>query len=220
MKLNKSWFVLSSKRNKLKGFDDAYVRFTAELAEKFIKAFSKKGDTIFDPFAGFGTTLISAQKLGRVGIGIEYEEKKVRWVEPQLSAPSKIIHGSSLEIGKMKLPKIDMVFGSPPYMRNFDKVNPLSNYTETGQYQQYLKRMGKIYSQIKKITKKNAPIIIEIENTFDKKHPMTPLAWDVAKEVSKYLYFEREFIQCYKEGNINKPGSNNNHSYLLLFRNR
>ena len=116
----------------------------------------------------------------------------------------------------MKLPKIDMVFGSPPYMRYFDKENPLSNYTKQGQYQEYLKGMGKIYAQIKKATKKNAPIIIEIENTFDKKHPMTPLAWDVAKEVSKYLYFEREIIQCYEECNINNSWSHNNYSYCLL----
>lgn len=102
MKLNKSWFVISSKKDKLKGFDDAHVRFNPVLPEKFIKAFSKKGDKIFDPFAGFGTTLLSAQKLGRIGIGIEYDDKKVQWLKPQLITPNNIIHGSSLEISKMK----------------------------------------------------------------------------------------------------------------------
>lgn len=142
------------------------------------------------------------------------------WLKPQLPKPHQIIHGSSLNINKLRLPKIDMVFGSPPYMRYFDKESPLSNYTKRGGYTEYLQGMGKIYSQIAKIAKKNAPIIIEIENTFDKKHPATPLAWDVGKEVSKHLHFERDFIQVYEYSEIDNPWSNNNHSYCLLFRNR
>lgn len=220
MPINKSWFVISSKKAELKGFTDAHVRFSPALAEKFISSYTKNGDKIFDPFSGFGTTLLAAKKLDRIGIGVEYDEKKVEWLKPQLPPPHRIIHGSSLNLKNLKIPKIDMVFGSPPYMRNFDKQSPLSNYTKRGGYEQYLKGMGRIYSQIKTITKKNAPIFIEIETTFDKNHPATPLAWDVAKVVSKHLFFEREFIQCYKDGSIKTPWSHNNHSYCLLFRNK
>ena len=41
------------------------------LPEFFIKAFSDKGDTIYDPFMGSGTTLIAAEKNGRIGYGTE-----------------------------------------------------------------------------------------------------------------------------------------------------
>ena len=220
MPLDKSWFILSGKARKLKGFKDAHVSFVSALPEKFIAAYTKKGDVVLDPFAGFGTTLFAAKKLGRVGIGIEYDEKKVAWLKPQLPAPHKIIHDSSLNISKLKLPKVDMVIGSPPYMRYFDKEDPLTNYTKRGGYAQYLRGMGKIYSSLRKVVKKNAPIIIEIENTFDKNHPSTPLAWDVGKEVSKYLHFERDFIKGYKEGTLTTPWTNDNHSYCLLFRNK
>lgn len=38
---------------------------------------SREGDTILDPFAGSGTTIIAAEQLGRQGIGIEREQEYV-----------------------------------------------------------------------------------------------------------------------------------------------
>lgn len=45
--------------------------FPAALPEWFLKLFTKEGDTVLDPFAGSGTTLIVAQKMKRNSIGIE-----------------------------------------------------------------------------------------------------------------------------------------------------
>jgi DNA modification methylase len=45
--------------------------FPRALPEFFIKAFSDKGDVIFDPFLGSGTTIAAAHGLGRTGCGLE-----------------------------------------------------------------------------------------------------------------------------------------------------
>lgn len=42
-----------------------------ELVERIIRVSSNPGDTILDPFAGSGTTLAVAARLGRAGIGCE-----------------------------------------------------------------------------------------------------------------------------------------------------
>lgn len=45
--------------------------YPVALPEFFIRAFSDAGDVVFDPFMGSGTTLIAAEKNGRVGFGTE-----------------------------------------------------------------------------------------------------------------------------------------------------
>jgi len=48
--------------------------FPKELPLWFIKLFTKKGDTVLDPFLGSGTTSIAAVSLDRNSIGIEIKE--------------------------------------------------------------------------------------------------------------------------------------------------
>lgn len=45
--------------------------FPAEIPRRLIELYSFKGDTVLDPFVGSGTTVFVANKLGRVGIGID-----------------------------------------------------------------------------------------------------------------------------------------------------
>lgn len=197
--------------------DKNKIRFPKSFAEKFILEFTKKGDLVLDPFAGFGTTLFAAQDTGRVGFGIEYDSKRCEYIKNRLKAPNRIINADSTKLNSLNLPKMDFLLTSPPYMRHFDRENPLSNYTKKGNYNNYLTGIGKIFSKIKKLMKKNSFIVVEASNTFGKNHPMTPLAWDLGKEISKHLFLEREIIYCHNEKSSNQ---NSSHSYCLIFRNK
>lgn len=43
----------------------------AELARRCIVSSTREGDTVLDPFSGYGTTMIVADRLGRHAVGIE-----------------------------------------------------------------------------------------------------------------------------------------------------
>ena len=58
--------------------------FPEELPEWFIKLFTKEGDMVLDPFAGSGTTLFVAERMGRNAIGIEIIEEYYKMVKDQL----------------------------------------------------------------------------------------------------------------------------------------
>lgn len=58
-----------------------FATFPEELPERCIKAASREGDTILDPFAGSGTTLWVAKRLGRNAVGYEISEEYCRLIE-------------------------------------------------------------------------------------------------------------------------------------------
>lgn len=63
--------------------------FPKELPEWFIKLFTQEGDTVLDPFAGSGTTLVVAQELNRSAVGIEIVPEYCDLIEKQLPSIQK-----------------------------------------------------------------------------------------------------------------------------------
>lgn len=55
-----------------------------QILGRIIRACSNPGDTVLDPFAGSGTTLVVAKKLGRRYLGCELSEDYARWAQDRL----------------------------------------------------------------------------------------------------------------------------------------
>lgn len=71
--------------------------FPEELPEWFIKLFTKKGDTVLDPFMGSGTTLTVSKKMGRNSIGIELKAEYFEMVQQnELALNSLTLEQSSI----------------------------------------------------------------------------------------------------------------------------
>jgi len=182
------------------------------MLEFFIEAFTEKGQVVFDPFAGFGTTLLVAEEMGRIGYGVEYSQSKASYVQGLLAHPERLILGDSRNLLEYDLPAFDLCLTSPPYTNETDNENPFVDYRQKGfDYPSYLQEIKNIFSHVAQKLNPSGHVVIEAANLKKQGH-VTTLAWDIAREVSKVLHFEGETIIGW-----DKYGYGYNHSYCLVF---
>jgi DNA modification methylase len=195
-------------------FDD--VRFSEALVELMLGEFSQPGDIIFDPFAGYGTALVVAERMGRRPMGLELDPGRAAYARSRLSKPDCVIEGDARQLVTYQLPMFDLSFTSPPYMSRYDSEDPLAAYAIPGKgYEAYLRGLQDIYRQVGALMKPGARTILEVSN-IKQIGLLTTLAWDVAAAIGEVLPFEGEIvIGC------DSPEADNcgyNHSYCLVFR--
>ncbi|MBZ0189788.1 MAG: site-specific DNA-methyltransferase [Candidatus Obscuribacterales bacterium] len=190
------------------------VRYAEELVEHFLKEFTKCGDLVFDPFMGYGTTLVVAEKLERIGYGVEFDESRCRYVKSILKHPERAINGDSTKLEPIELPRLDFSITSPPYMGKHHKENPFTAYSTQGNgYEEYLENITSVYRQLSKKLKPSAHVVIEVSNLKHEDGTLTTLAWDIARAVSSVLSFKGETIVTWQ----NTYGYGYDHSYCLVF---
>ena len=190
------------------------VRYSESLVRYLLEEFTQKGDVVFDPFAGYGTTLLVAEEMGRIPFGIEFDPQRAEYARSQLVHPENLIHGDSRQLLSYDLPPFDFSLTSPPYMGQRDRENPLTAYTTPSHgYPAYLQDIQNIYAQMKDLMKPGARVVIEAANLklWD---GLTTLAWDVAQAVSQVLWLEGEIVIGW-----DRYGYGYDHSYCLVFTN-
>lgn len=194
-------------------FQHEDIRYTEELVAHFLRQFTHPGDTVLDPFAGYGTSLIVAEAMGRVPYGVEIDGRRARYIRSRLERPASLIHGDTRQILSYQLPPIDFSITSPPFMAAQDAEDPFTNYSADGAgYAAYLGQIEQIYADIKQLLKPEARVVLEVSNLKDT-HGITTLAWDVARAVSKVLTFEGEVVIGW-----DSYGYGYDHSYCLIFQ--
>lgn len=191
------------------------VRYTDALVAHFLTAFTQPHDVVFDPFAGFGTTLVVAEAMQRVAFGMEADAARVGYVHTLLAHPERMIHGDTRALLSYSLPAFDFSMTSIPYMTQDDPDNPLAGSTTRGTgYADYLQDLQQIYRDMQRLMNPHARIVIEVANLRNAAG-VTPLAWDVARTLSTVLQFDGETVICWDH-----YGYGYEHSYCLLFSQR
>jgi DNA modification methylase len=70
-----------------------FATMPPDLAERCIKAGSKPGDTVLDPFGGAGTTGLVADRLGRSAILCELNPEYARLARERITADAPLFAG-------------------------------------------------------------------------------------------------------------------------------
>jgi DNA modification methylase len=126
LKFQKSWFIHNPPPRK-KGVLVHPAKFPETMAQEFIEFFTRQGESVLDPMAGTGSTLIAALRAGRNSYGIELNPKYAE-IARQIVTDERFILGPTIENLKseiitgdaahalgFQLSTIDYVLTSPPY---------------------------------------------------------------------------------------------------------
>jgi DNA modification methylase len=95
--------------------------FPQVLAEQQISIYTKRGDTVLDPFVGVGTTLDACDRLGRTGIGIDLSAEfldlaRADLAESDSGVDHRLIRGDAQGLRKwVEDDSVDFLLTSPPY---------------------------------------------------------------------------------------------------------
>ncbi len=192
------------------------------LVERFLEAYTEPGERVLDIFAGFGTTLSVAERLGRIPFGIEYEPDRVEVIREHISHAEKVRQGDVLELEPSWFPVVDCCFTSPPFMEQRDDRNPFRNYDGKTTYDDYLDDVESAFSRLDTVLAPGGHVIIDISNI---KHQgrVTTLAWDVADRVSNVFDFKGETVVTWtpahavSDSDESAYGYGYDHSYCLTF---
>lgn len=252
LKFQKSWFV-HNPPPRLKGVLRHPAKFPETMIEEFIRFFTKAGQVVLDPMAGTGSTVIAAARTGRIGLGIELQEQYAtiarRWLADEQQrffseAPegSRIITANALDLRKLKLPPVDYCITSPPYwdmlrrqgfetQKKRSAADDLDMYYSEDEgdlgniddYQEFLRLLVRVYRQVAKVLRDRAYLTVIVKNV-KKGGTIYPLAWDLGRQVGRFLTLKDEKIWCQDNQKLAPYGmgnawvSNTMHHYCLNFR--
>ena len=213
IKFTKSWFIHNPpKREDSKMLHPAC--FPETLVQQFIEFFTKKYQWVLDPFLGTGSTLVSAQRSLRNGIGIEIYPEYAAIAEKRLLQKKLFEHeqikefvivGDSRGIVRIfkenNLPKVDFCITSPPYWnqlkRNYIRQkergekgldtyygNKEEDIGNVDDYKLFIQEQKKIFDGVYEVVKDYGYLVVITNNVFYNGR-LYPLAFDTLTSLSE-----------------------------------
>jgi SAM-dependent methyltransferase len=165
------------------------IHFTEALAASVIGYASQPGELVLDPFAGYGTTVTVAERMGRRGIGIELVPEHLEIARHRSGGRGRLILGDARELSRLVDEPVDLVLTSPPYMPAVDHPqNPLTGYaTHDGDYAVYLRELGAIFGQVGTLLRPGGQLVVNVANVIATDGTVTPLATDLAGVIDEHV---------------------------------
>ncbi len=130
IKFQKSWFIHNPPPRQ-KDVLRHPAKFPETLIEEFITFFTKKGQSVLDPMAGTGSTLVAALRTGRDSLGVELnpgyadiarqvvQAEQEKMAAAGLDCTAHVLTGNAARFAELiqdrDYPPFDYLITSPPY---------------------------------------------------------------------------------------------------------
>lgn len=167
---------------------DEDVHMLPSVVDHVIERCTRPGDLVFDPFAGFGTTLDRAVALARRALGVELLPERVEYVRRRVPA-ARVIEGDARELyrllsdarGVRPDASVDLIVTSPPYMTaTHHEADPLTAYEQGGgDYRRYLAELGFVAAQCAQAVRPGGYVVWNVADIHHRGRT-TPLIADCA----------------------------------------
>jgi len=241
-----SLWILEKRDNSGVHSPDYWGNFIPQIPRQMLKRYTKKGEWVLDTFAGCGTTLIEAQRLGRNSIGIELQPKIVETAnnliksEPnRFNTVNEVMAGDSSEIDYEAVlaaygqKSVQLLIMHPPYFDIIKFSNNPKDLCNAKSVDDFLAKMNNIVSKASKLLDKDRYFALVIGDKYSKGE-WIPLGFLTMQEVLKTGFTLKSIIVKNFEETFGKRNQKElwryralvggfyifKHEYIFLFKKR
>lgn len=215
-----SWRVLGEEDAEFAQEEAAGQSGLVSQLRPLIAELSKPGDLVFDPFAGWGTTLVACAAEGRLGVGIEINPSRAEEARQRVARyPEQRMLCGDARKPPLDPGTVDLVLCDLPYFgTNLDLEAP-----DPGQmyalrdYDDYLAALDETFAAIARVMRPGAYAVIAVQNRRIADR-FVPLAWDASRVLGRHLTLGDERIHLYDwpvKDDDDPMRTNRSHEYLL-----
>ncbi len=207
--------------------------FPLSLARKIIELFTHKGELVFDPFVGSGTTLVSSQDTHRNAIGFDLRKDYILLCEKRLKPKDLFQYASQVAIQDdarnacqyLSKESVSLIWTSPPYAnllnrkrrnksrreRNNSQLDKIEQYSQdprdlgTLPLDPYTEAMGDIFETLLPLLKPNGHCVINVPDMWWENQRIT-LHVSLIGELRKRGYELRNTIIWDRTNIVNRIG--------------
>ena len=193
--------------------------FPESLAHRLIELYSKKGETVLDPFAGSGTTNFMALSLFRKTVGYELEKKYVEMITKRCSWRARIYNKSCEKMDELNDSSMQLCITSPPYL-NLRKYS--DNPSNIGNMKNPYPTLKNVFTEVFRVLKPSGYFCLNVGNAPENKgvatfpYDMVYLCKEIGFRFKNSIVWDKGV--SLKEWNVQHKQILENHEYVWIFQ--
>jgi hypothetical protein len=236
--INTDSLWLISERDKSGKHSNIYQgNFIPQIPNQLIRRYTKKDETVFEPFMGSGTTLFECEKLGRKYIGFDINSEIVDFVKNKIDNHESVFikHCNSLDSHQFEnvfTNKVQFILMHPPYLDIVKFTNNENDLSQISNLKEFIGKFKTVCENSLKYLETNRYFAVVVGDVY-KNSEVLPLAFYCMDMIKRNFKVKlKGTIIKNIEGNRGKIGQNNiwkfralnsdyfifKHEYIFVFK--
>ena len=212
------WLI--NERDKSGKHENVYHgNFVLQIPNQLIRRYTKKSETVFEPFMGSGTTLFECEKLHRKYVGFDINLKIVNYVQQKVFAEScyfikqcnsldgqKVDDNFEAAFDKLPAKSVQFVLMHPPYLDIVKFTDDTNDLSQIGNLKDFIGKLKVVCENSLKYLDKDRYFAIVVGDVY-KNGEVLPLAFYCMDMIKRSFLVKLKGIVIKNiEGNRGKIG--------------